>query len=118
MQKRYTDAIRWYDLALDYTSLGKIAADIWSNRAAALLNMGCYRAALKCTDRVFEIDPHHVKAIFRCVKSLLGLTRHQEAADFLERKFKENSNLKENQDLNTLRYFMKTTKMTSIHFVP
>jgi tetratricopeptide (TPR) repeat protein len=108
VEKRFTDSIRWYNLALEYLSEGCIK-DVMSNRAAALLNLRCYRRALDDTEKVLEKDAGHAKAIYRKTKSLCGLRRYEEAFNFIAAKVDKHFKSAPNDSLNDLR--IKAEKM-------
>ena len=103
MDKRDSDAIRFYNMALDYAEAkSQNEAMILSNKSAALLALGCYNSALKAADTGLEIQPENDKLIFRKTKALLGNQSYEDALNFLEEKFSQVSSLSENKDLEKL----------------
>jgi tetratricopeptide (TPR) repeat protein len=92
VSKRFTDAIRWYNLALDY-ALPEQTLNIVRNKSAVLLNLRCYNTALECADQVLESDPDRVKAIYRRSKALIGLLRYKDALDYLQQSEREDESL-------------------------
>jgi tetratricopeptide (TPR) repeat protein len=111
---RCVDALRWYDMALDYTQDPKDKANIWSNKAASFLELGfgCIDRALECCNEALSLDPCHLKAVYRRVKALIALGRYGEADGFLMDKMANYSALHENEDLRQLRYNINT----NLHF--
>ncbi|OXA54191.1 uncharacterized protein LOC110850500 [Folsomia candida] len=109
IQNRATDAIRFYNIALEYLpeeeiTVSVLLSDILCNKAAALIKLGCFNPALLCTEKVLAIDGGHVKAIYRHAKGLIGLGRYAEAGQFLDEKLSQIPSLgQENEDLVKLR---------------
>ncbi|OXA61477.1 Mitochondrial import receptor subunit TOM70 [Folsomia candida] len=112
VENRTTDAIRFYDLALEYLPLEEneettpamstLLVDILSNKAAALIKLECFNPALICTGKVLEINNAHVKAIYRHAKALIGLGRYPECGEFLDEKINQLGG-EENNDILKLR---------------
>lgn len=102
---RFTDALRCYDLALDYVieDCGVDYSTLWSNKAASFLELGCYQRALECSQKVLQRDPSHTKAVFRKVKSLIGLGRGCQVRTFLTNKLAAEPSLADNDVLQTLK---------------
>ncbi|OXA64713.1 Protein STIP1 [Folsomia candida] len=115
VENRSTDAIRFYDLALEYLPVEEeekkippaasiLLVDILSNKAAALIKLDCFNPALICTGKVLEINNAHVKAIYRHAKALIGLGRYSEGGEFLDEKLKQHPSLgDESKDILRLR---------------
>ncbi|OXA61355.1 uncharacterized protein LOC110856199 [Folsomia candida] len=110
VENRSTDAIRFYNLALEYLSDMEqddayiLLMDILSNKAAALIKLECFNPALICTGKVLEINNAHVKAIYRHAKALVGLGRYVEGGEFVDKKLSEYPSLEEeSKDILKLR---------------
>lgn len=89
--KRFTDAIRCYDLALDYVDVhsnSKIVKDhvipIWNNKAAAFLGLECFQKAVECCEEVLVRDRFHINAICQKVRALVGLGDCSQARNFFD----------------------------------
>ncbi|OXA45002.1 uncharacterized protein LOC110857146 [Folsomia candida] len=102
VENRSTDAIRFYDVALEYLSdleeqitpaVSTLLVDILSNKAAALIKLDCFNSALICTGKALGINNGHVKAIYRHAKALIGLGRYSEGGEFLDEKLTQFSSL-------------------------
>ncbi|XP_035702435.1 uncharacterized protein LOC118433986 [Folsomia candida] len=113
VENRATDAIRFYDVALEYLpgfeeemtpAALTLVVDILSNKAACLIKLECFNPALICTGKVLEINNAHVKAIYRHAKALIGLGRYAEGGKFLDEKLNEYPSLgEESKDILRLR---------------
>lgn len=85
--KRFTDAVRWYDLSLEYCEKGKEEVGILlTNKAAALIGLNCWNAALKCLEAALSLGHCNEKVMYRKAKCLMGLEKYEEARDWLEDK--------------------------------
>ncbi|OXA44970.1 uncharacterized protein LOC110857289 [Folsomia candida] len=102
IEHRSTDAIRFYDVALEYLpdvegeitpAVSTLLVDILSNKAAALIKLECFNSALICTGKALRINNGHVKAIFRHAKALIGLGRYSEGGEFLDEKLSQYASL-------------------------
>jgi tetratricopeptide (TPR) repeat protein len=105
ISNRYVDALRWYDMALDYTENPEDKANIWSNKAASFLGLqlGCSQRALECCDEALSLNPGHLKSFYRRTKALLALGRYTEASSFFKEKMCAYPELDENVDFRKLR---------------
>ncbi|OXA44798.1 uncharacterized protein LOC110857668 [Folsomia candida] len=113
VENRSTDAIRFYDLALEYLpddgeeitpAETTLLVDILTNKAAALIKLECFNPALICTEEVLGMDDGHVKAIYRHAKALFGLRLYSACTEFLDEKLNQYPSLGEqSKDLLNLR---------------
>jgi len=85
---RYPEAIRWFNLALEYGRTKDSAASLLANKAAAFLRMRCFHRALQDCNAILERDGKHLMGIFRKTKALLGLGKYEEAAAFVHEMLK------------------------------
>ncbi|OXA64464.1 uncharacterized protein LOC110843117 [Folsomia candida] len=113
VENRATDAIRFYDVALEYLPVmeevemitpasSALLIDILSNKAAALIKLECFNPALVYTGKVLGSNTAHVKSIYRHAKALIGLGRYSEGGEFLDEKIKQLGG-EENKDILRLR---------------
>jgi tetratricopeptide (TPR) repeat protein len=104
--KQYTEAIQAYTNGLNLCNSQD--QDMLANRAAAYINLERYALALNDASAVLSSDQSHEKAIYRKVKSLLGLSRCEEAVSFLRDEIFK-SNQRPNKEL--LDLFAKAESM-------
>lgn len=83
--KAYASGLEWVD---DLRASNQSAHDIYvalnSNSAQAALRMKDWKRAAEAADNVLEVDPKHVKALFRKGKALLELREFDEAEQVLQ----------------------------------
>jgi tetratricopeptide (TPR) repeat protein len=113
LTNRYVDALRWYDMALDYCTQDQNPSEkatIWTNKAACCLELGVGfgERALECCKRALALDPGHLKAVYRRVKSHLALGEYGDAATFLKIRMSLYPELDESEELREFRYFFNT----------
>ncbi|OXA49547.1 Serine/threonine-protein phosphatase 5 [Folsomia candida] len=65
VSKRYTDADRFYSLALEYSKDDEQKVIIFSNRSAVCLAYDCLGQALVWTERGLELDKTNEKCLYR-----------------------------------------------------
>ncbi|KAI8381258.1 uncharacterized protein BYT42DRAFT_299116 [Radiomyces spectabilis] len=82
---KYQDAITFYTRAIDTDCADKkITEACLANRAAVNLELGNYGRVLRDCAKCLEMNPRHVKALYRSARALLALDRAQEAHDCCE----------------------------------
>jgi tetratricopeptide (TPR) repeat protein len=113
IEQRYMDAVRWYDQCLEYSDEKTTDTEIVVNRAAAFLNLRCYRRALADCEKALTKKPFHEKAVFRKTKALWGLKKYDDACNFICGKLENNPTLSDNASLKNLaktaEYMAKTS---------
>jgi tetratricopeptide (TPR) repeat protein len=102
VDKRYVDAVRWYNLSLEYSEGKSTETELFANRAAAFLNLRCYQRALADCEYAIKKEPFHEKAVFRKTKALWGLKKYHEANKFIRGKLEDNPALSDNISLKNL----------------
>jgi tetratricopeptide (TPR) repeat protein len=102
IEQRFMDAVRWYDQCLDYSDEKTTDTEIFANRAAAFLNLRCYRRALADCESAIKKKPFHEKAVFRKTKALWGLKKYDEASQFICGKIENDPTLSENAAVKNL----------------
>ena len=103
VDKRFSDAIRFYTMALDYcTKNRENEAIVHSKKAAALLALGCFKAALKCAELVLEVNPSNEECIYRKTKALIGIGKYKSGLSFLEAQFDQFPSLNKSKDCKIL----------------
>ncbi|KAI9312980.1 hypothetical protein BX666DRAFT_2030864 [Dichotomocladium elegans] len=82
---KYKDAINFYTRALDTDCKdNKIREACLANRAAVNLELGNYGRTLQDCAKCLELNPKHVKALYRSARALFALDRIVEAEDCCE----------------------------------
>lgn len=84
-EKRYADALRFYDKALE-VKCGVVAIDTacYINKAACNLELRNYRRCINDCKAALILDASNQKAIFRSCTAFLAVGRAQEALDLCE----------------------------------
>jgi len=86
LDKRLSDAVRFYTLSLDYSPEDLNRSQILSNLSAAFLNLRCYRRALESSEDALKILPDDAMGIFRHAKALIELQVYELASSFIKEK--------------------------------
>lgn len=85
----YTDALRWYRIALVYVNCSNSGEKedhkclLWNNVSAALIGLGCWKAALFHLEKVLSVDKDNKKALYRTAKCLTELENFKDAIELL-----------------------------------
>ncbi|KAI8146367.1 hypothetical protein BJV82DRAFT_510627 [Fennellomyces sp. T-0311] len=82
---KYKDAIDFYTRAIDVDCKdNKIMEACYANRAAVNLELENYGRVLRDCAKCLELNPKHVKALYRSARALFALDRLDEAHDCCE----------------------------------
>ena len=81
-QGKYTDAITYYDKALELNSTD---ANVLYNKALALENLGRVNEAITYYDKVLAINPNHTYSLNNKGLALDGLGKHDEAITYYDK---------------------------------
>eukprot|EP01063_Lacrimia_lanifica_P015571 TRINITY_DN22277_c0_g1_i1.p1 TRINITY_DN22277_c0_g1~~TRINITY_DN22277_c0_g1_i1.p1 ORF type:complete len:497 (+),score=241.26 TRINITY_DN22277_c0_g1_i1:54-1544(+) len=111
-QASYRTAIEWYTKALDAQPEEADIVPIYSNRAAALLNMNKFADAVSDCDRAIAMDPKFTKAYLRKGRALWKLCDFDAAKASYEEVLKRQAgNADASKDLEGLKRDMEYHKL-------
>ena len=79
MKKSHQEAIMYYTMAIESSDPSGIEHTLFSNRAAAFLELSMFENCIKDCDACLEKDPTFVKCYYRKAKALIQLNKKQEA---------------------------------------
>jgi len=86
-QKRWAEAIKCFDKAIDINPLFELP---WANKARILLSLKRYDKALECINKALELHPNWSEALKLKGMILINLNKNEEALECLKKSTKLN----------------------------
>jgi tetratricopeptide (TPR) repeat protein len=89
-KKEYSEAIKWYDKAIE---LDPKYADAWYNKGNALNSLGKYEEAIENFDKALKIDPNYASAWNNKGYAIDKLGKYQEAIEHYNKAIELDPNI-------------------------